>query len=63
MAVFSRLQLQLSVDEAHSRLFEAKQELTSLQRERDGAQASVEQLTQVRTPVEQTVLNINLNKL
>ncbi|XP_051944107.1 coiled-coil domain-containing protein 18 isoform X1 [Hippocampus zosterae] len=38
--------LQLSVDEAHSRLFEAKQELTSLQKERDGAQASVEELTQ-----------------
>ncbi|XP_019733265.1 coiled-coil domain-containing protein 18 [Hippocampus comes] len=38
--------LQLSVDDAHSRLLEAKQELTSLQKERDGALAFVEELKQ-----------------
>ena len=48
------LQLQSSVEEAQSRVFEMEQELSSLQRERDEAQkaalllqSSVDQLTQV----------------
>lgn len=55
---FSPLQLQLSVEEAQSRVFEMEQELSLLQRERDEAQkaavqlqSSVDQLTQVRTCV------------
>lgn len=52
------LQLQLSVEEAQSRVFEMEQELGLLQRERDEAQkaavqlqSNVDQLTQVRTCV------------
>lgn len=55
-SVFSHLQLQLSVEEAQSRVLEMEQELNSLQRERDDTQraalllqSSVDQLTQVRT--------------
>lgn len=52
---FSPLQLQLSLDEAQSRLFEMERELNLLHKERDEAQnaaallqSSVDQLTQVR---------------
>lgn len=55
---FSPLQLQLSVEEAQSQVFEMEQELSLLQRERDEAQkaavqlqSNVDQLTQVRTCV------------
>lgn len=52
---FSPLQLQLSLDEAQSRLLEMERELNLLRQERDEAQnaaallqSSVDQLTQVR---------------
>lgn len=55
---FSPLQLQLSVEEAQSRVLQMEQELSLLQRERDEAQkaavqlqSNVDQLTQVRTCV------------
>lgn len=51
---FSRLQLQLSLEELQSRLLEMEQDLGSLQRERDEAQRDalrLQDIAQVRTPL------------
>lgn len=60
IVVLHLLQLQLSLEEVQFRAAEMEQEMSSLQRERDGAQkaalflqSSLDQLTQVRTGVAQ----------
>lgn len=64
VTVVSNAQLQLSVEEAQSQVSQMEQVLGTLQEERDEAQrtaallqGSVDQLTQVKTPV--TVMHIN----